>query len=190
MVYSRKNGNLNGDSRPNQRPKLFARERVRCTKRRDPRDRHWPQVSLRHVRVRVRSRHSSVRTVAEYDPAGRQSLNRGSINSVAQNLYREAVAGERAPRHCGRHLVAPINRCAQAPAGIPGPCQSPAMPNRRCWIHGGRSPGAPKAITSTTIAWSWPGHRSDPEPPLARVSPRPLAAAFRCRRRSTKPACS
>ena len=41
------------------------------------RDRHWPQVSLRHVRVRLRSKDSSVRTVAEYDPAGRQSLTAG-----------------------------------------------------------------------------------------------------------------
>jgi len=25
------------------------------------------------------------------------------------------------------------------------PCQSPAMPNGRCRMHGGKSPGAPKA---------------------------------------------
>ena len=24
------------------------------------------------------------------------------------------------------------------------PCQSPAMPNKRCRMHGGRAPGAPK----------------------------------------------
>ncbi|MGO8839738.1 MAG: HGGxSTG domain-containing protein [Methyloceanibacter sp.] len=24
------------------------------------------------------------------------------------------------------------------------PCQSPAMPNGRCRMHGGKSPGAPK----------------------------------------------
>jgi uncharacterized protein YjcR len=36
------------------------------------------------------------------------------------------------------------------------PCQSPAMPNGRCRMHGGRSPGAPKGNRN---AWKH-GHYS------------------------------
>ena len=37
-----------------------------------------------------------------------------------------------------------------------GPCQSPAMPNGRCRMHGGKSPGAPKGNRN---AWKH-GHYS------------------------------
>jgi uncharacterized protein YjcR len=40
----------------------------------------------------------------------------------------------------------PMHRASKCPARTRSgqPCQAPAMPNGRCRMHGGRSPGAPK----------------------------------------------
>ena len=52
------------------------------------------------------------------------------------NLWQQALAkANQAPR-CGAKTRKP---------GCP-PCQAPAMLNRRCRMHGGKSPGAPKGI--------------------------------------------
>ena len=47
-------------------------------------------------------------------------------------------------------------RCGARTRGGGGPCQSPAMPNGRCRMHGGKSPGAPKGNRN---AWKH-GHYS------------------------------
>jgi hypothetical protein len=54
-------------------------------------------------------------------------------------------------------FVRPAARCG-AKTRKGSPCQSPAMPNGRCRMHGGKSPGAPKGNRN---AWQHGNYSAD-----------------------------
>jgi hypothetical protein len=56
------------------------------------------------------------------------------------NLWQQALAKANQALRCGAKT--------RKPEGFP--CQAPAMPNRRCRMHGGKSPGAPKGCLTWT----------------------------------------
>ena len=55
-----------------------------------------------------------------------------------------ASAQLRPPENQSRFDLRTVRKCGARCKGTGKPCQQPAMPNGRCKLHGGKSPGPPK----------------------------------------------
>ncbi len=109
-----------------------AREsQLRQTSSRGPTRHCWKRSIAIAARASRRSRSSTSTSMKAGKPSSATSRPRGVGSHRNQRINPMQLPMHQAPR-CG----------ARTRRG--SPCQSPAMPNGRCRMHGGKSPGAPK----------------------------------------------
>jgi hypothetical protein len=90
----------------------------------------------------------------ERDPAAVDNqLTADADRRCAQRRHGRGRGGGGSPKTCGTTPCKANRLCTSAAAVERGQgegswCQSPAMPNGRCRLHGGKSPGAPKGNTN------------------------------------------
>jgi hypothetical protein len=111
-----------------------------------------PAIDYRLGRVAVRSERALCREVNRHRGKGQQKV---TVEHVHVHSGRQAIVGnvsrpgggdqakQEEQAHAKQMAMHRSRRCgARTRSGKP--CQSPAMPNGRCRMHGGPSPGAPK----------------------------------------------